>query len=148
MQVLKKFKQYGVFYPLQTLTEKVSVNMSKVPFCIEASDKKVEKELFNLASTISNQVYLINSEQRKNLHLSAVLVNNFTNLMYAHADDLLKNKGIDFKMLFPLIEETARKITFLSPEEAQTGPARRNDQTTIDEHLRMLKDNPEIKEYI
>lgn len=146
MQVLKKFNQYGVFYPLQTLTEKVIVNMSKVPFCIEASDKKVENELFNLASTISKEVYLINSEQRKNLHLSAVLVNNFTNLMYTQAHDLLENKGLDFKLLLPLIEETARKIVLLSPAEAQTGPARRNDQSVIDEHLEMLKDKPEIRE--
>ena len=145
IQALRKFKNFGVFYPLQTFTKAIDVDMSKVPFCIESSDKNIENELVNLASRLSKKVNLINSEQRKTLHLSAVLVNNFTNLMYSLAHDYLGKKELDFQLLMPLIEETARKIIFLSPNEAQTGPARRNDQAAIEEHIKMLKDFPEMQ---
>lgn len=146
IQVLNKFKNFGVFYPLQTFTKDVQVRFNNVPFCIEASDKQVEETLLNLGSQLSEKVQLINSEQRKNLHLSAVLVSNFANLLYIHSHDFLEKKGLDFHLLLPLIEETSRKILLLSPRTAQTGPARRNDQTTLEEHTRMLSDFPEIQE--
>jgi hypothetical protein len=40
--------------------------------------------------------------------------------------------------LHPLIKETASKVTSLSPEKAQTGPAIRNDLKTIKNHLDLL----------
>jgi len=43
--------------------------------------------------------------------------------------------------LLPLILETANKITTLSPLEAQTGPAKRNDTKTIEKHIAMLNKN-------
>lgn len=48
--------------------------------------------------------------------------------------------------MLPLIEETTRKIHFLTPEEAQTGPARRNDRNIIEDHLHMLENEPELAE--
>ena len=146
INVLGKISRHGVFYPLQTFTKGLIVDISEVPICIEASDNKVETKLLNLASQLSTNVNLINSEQRKGLHLSAVLVSNFPNLLYNYANELLEEKGIDFTLLIPLLEESVRKIHFIKPQDAQTGPARRNDRAAIEEHLRMLEDNPEIKE--
>ena len=145
INVLKRFNKYGVFYPLQTFSKGLAVDICKVPFCIEASDEVVEKELYSLASKLSNNVHLINSEQRKKLHLSAVLVSNFSNLLYNYANELLEEEGIDFKLLIPLMEESVRKMQFLKPHDAQTGPAKRNDKNTIEEHLRMLESYPEIQ---
>ena len=44
------------------------------------------------------------------------------------------------QVLHPLIKETALKIEKLAPKEAQTGPAIRNDQQTIANHLELLND--------
>ena len=44
------------------------------------------------------------------------------------------------QLLKPLIVETAQKIIHLSPENAQTGPAKRNDSETINTHLIFLSD--------
>ncbi|HEY9115027.1 MAG TPA: Rossmann-like and DUF2520 domain-containing protein [Bacteroidales bacterium] len=142
---LKNLEKYGVFYPLQTFTKGLTVEISKVPFCIEASGDEVEKELLNLASGMSENVQLIDSVQRKNLHLSAVLVSNFPNLLYHYASELLEEKGLNFQILIPLMEESVRKVKYLKPKDAQTGPAKRNDLVTIEEHLRMLEDFPQIK---
>ena len=50
-----------------------------------------------------------------------------------------------FKLLKPLIRETVDKLETLDPKEAQTGPAIRNDQKTLDKHLELIK-KPQLKE--
>ncbi len=47
---------------------------------------------------------------------------------------------MEFELLKPLIIETAKKLNQLTPKEAQTGPARRNDKTTIKKHLGILQE--------
>jgi predicted short-subunit dehydrogenase-like oxidoreductase (DUF2520 family) len=139
MDALKKFsKNYGVFYPLQTFSKYRDVNFSKIPFCIEGNSKQNEQILVELASTISKDVRLINSEQRKQLHLAAVFACNFVNHMYAIAGELVQDKDIPFDILRPLINETASKIKNMPPRAAQTGPALRMDKNIIQEHINML----------
>jgi predicted short-subunit dehydrogenase-like oxidoreductase (DUF2520 family) len=55
------------------------------------------------------------------------------------AEQLLKDQGLDFDLLKPLIKETANKVQSISPSRAQTGPALRGDKQTIDKHLKELK---------
>lgn len=138
-------QSYGVFYPLQTFTKDKPVDLKNVPICIEGSDETTSELLLQLAKKISGNVVLLNSEQRQYLHLTAVTVNNFTNLLYTLAHDVLIEKGIDFSLLHPLIKETANKIHDVNPDEAQTGPARRNDLSTINKHLELLNKYPEYK---
>lgn len=128
----------GVFYPLQTISKNKKIRFKKIPICIEASSKKDLKLLKKLAKTISKKVYKIDSEQRKSLHIAAVFVNNFVNHLYAIAEAICLEKDVPFSVLQPLILETAQKIKKLSPLEAQTGPAIRNDQDTIANHLKLL----------
>ncbi|MDY6801570.1 MAG: DUF2520 domain-containing protein [Bacteroidota bacterium] len=136
------FKNFGVFYPLQTFTKSRKLDFSEIPLCIEANNNDVENKLLNLAKSLSNKVALINSEKRKILHLAAVFACNFTNHMYSIGSKLLSDKNIDFNLLHPLIHETAKKANEMSPIHAQTGPAIRQDNKTMDMHLKMLKDYP------
>jgi len=48
---------------------------------------------------------------------------------------------VPFAILQPLIQETAKKILDLSPYDAQTGPAKRNDSKTIRRHFEQLPNN-------
>lgn len=146
MNVLSSFRHFGVFYPLQTFTKDIEIDLGDVPFFIEANSDLTRKELFNLALKLSKNVNYISSADRRYLHVAAVMVNNFTNHIYHVASEFLEKKGIEFKFLQPLIMETARKIRIIDPEAAQTGPAKRNDQVTIAEHEEMLSDLPEYKE--
>jgi hypothetical protein len=61
--------------------------------------------------------------------------------MYKIGNDICKENNIPFKILDTLIDETASKIKTLSPEKAQTGPAIRNDEETIKNHLNLLSEN-------
>jgi len=72
--------------------------------------------------------------------LAAVFVNNFSNHMFTMGEDICKEYQVPFEILKPLILETAHKIMHLSPLEAQTGPASRGDENTINQHLEMLTD--------
>ena len=102
--------------------------------------------LKDIASALSEKVYEASSEQRKSLHLVAVFTCNCTNHMYVLAAELLKKYGLPFEAMLPLIDETARKVHELEPLAAQTGPAVRYDENVIDEHLRMLADEPQMLE--
>ena len=134
------FQNFGVFYPLQTFTKGRALDFSEIPICIEANNTETENKLLALGESLSKKVNLINSEQRKILHLAAVFACNFTNHMYNVGAELLSANKMDFKLLHPLINETAKKANELKPFDAQTGPAKRNDKKTIDLHLKMLKD--------
>lgn len=137
--VLKNMsKNYGVFYPLQTIAKNKKTNFSKIPICIEANNKSTFEILKQLASKISKHIYNIDSEQRKQIHLAAVFACNFTNQMYAIAEQILKQKKIPFTILYPLISETASKIKHNSPVLTQTGPAKRGDKKVMQEHLKLL----------
>ncbi len=146
MEVLERFESFGVSYPLQTFSKNRLVDLAPVPFCIEGNDENTKKMLFNLAGSLSQSVHYINSADRKQIHLAAVFINNFPNHLYAVADKFLREKNLSFDLLLPLLQETAAKMNQLNPDEAQTGPARRNDMNTIKIHSEMLKNNPEFLE--
>lgn len=134
-------QEIGVFYPLQTFTKGVPVDLSNVPFFIESESQSFGNKLFNLAKELSSNVKFANSEQRAKLHLSAVWVNNFTNHINFIAKDYLDSQELDFDDLIPLLQETIKKIERISPFASQTGPARRGDSKTIEQHLKMLPDD-------
>lgn len=136
----------GVFYPFQTFTKNTVVDFNTIPIFIEASDKETEKVLLSVAQSISKLSQIVKSEQRKALHLSAVFVNNFTNHLFHIAQSILQKEKLPFELLYPLIKETVTKAGNHNPYDIQTGPARRDDWKTIDEHLHFLEDSPEFRE--
>lgn len=140
MFILKKAsKNFGVFYPLQTFSKNNSSSLKKVPILIEGNTKKTESILSDLGKLISHEIHFINSNQRKQIHLAAVLVSNFTNHLYALSEEYLKKEKIDFKLLLPLIKKVTENLENSSPKKNQTGPAKRGDKKTMQEHLTLLK---------
>ena len=147
MQNLENTGNRGVFYPLQTFTKGQKVNFKKIPICIEAEKENSNKVLKKLAVLISDSVYDVTSKKRRELHLAAVFINNFTNHMYRIGNDICTQAGLPFSILEPLIMETANKAILIGPEEAQTGPAKREDTKTIKSHLSLLKNNAQKNLY-
>ena len=137
----------GVFYPLQTFTKNKEVDFSMIPTCLESEFDDDYTILENIAEAINSKHYLISSNQRKSLHVAAVFVNNFTNHLYQLGKDICDEHQLPFEILKPLIAETAQKVQSLSPLEAQTGPAKRHDQNTIDNHLALLTNQAQKEIY-
>ena len=128
----------GVFYPLQTFSKEREIDLFDVPFFIEGRNTAFAQDLFDLAWKLSRKVKFANSAQRAELHLAAVIVNNFSNHLFYLAQQYLNSKELDWNDLRPLISETVAKLNQLDPYHAQTGPARRGDRETIQRQLDQL----------
>jgi predicted short-subunit dehydrogenase-like oxidoreductase (DUF2520 family) len=141
------FTNAGVFYPLQSFSKGRSVNWEPIPFLIEASTPGLLDDLTTLAASLSKQVYKATTAERQRIHLGAVFVNNFTNALLGMAQEIADELNpYGHRLYLPLLHETVAKLETLSPEEAQTGPAKRADHETITRHLEYLAaHHPELE---
>ena len=147
MNVLSIHKNFGVLYPLQTLTKDKLCNFKKIPICIEGNNDISKKKLEKLVKIIGSKYYHIDSKQRLSLHVSAVFACNFTNYLFSIAYDICTENKIPFEILFPLIRETKEKVEKNNPSKIQTGPAIRKDMNTIKKHLNFIKSKNSKKIY-
>jgi len=146
VEVLKDIADaYGVFYPLQSLRKEIKQS-PEIPLLVDGNTEAVKDKLRGIALSVSPLVTTAGDAQRLQQHLAAVLVNNFTNHLYALAESYCRQNGLDFHYLLPLIKETAMRLDTFPPQQVQTGPAIRNDTDTIRRHLELLKDNEALKE--
>lgn len=137
-------KRYGVLYPLQSLRKEMTI-IPTIPFLVDGSDDEVTAFIENFARSISSAVKTVGDEERLKLHAAAVVVSNFTNHLYAIAEDFCDKENLSFNMLKPLITETAHRIAHISPSKVQTGPAIRKDIHTLDKHLRLFTAHPKMR---
>jgi predicted short-subunit dehydrogenase-like oxidoreductase (DUF2520 family) len=137
-------KNYGVLYPLQSLRREMT-RIPEIPFLVDGNTPDDLALITDLAHSISTQVKTATDEQRLHFHLSAVIVSNFTNHLYALTQQFCINNQLDFGYLHPLILEVAERLKDYDPARVQTGPAIRNDQETIQKHLNLLSKYPELK---
>ncbi|MCJ0742561.1 Rossmann-like and DUF2520 domain-containing protein [Pedobacter montanisoli] len=138
------FKHYGVLYPLQTFSKGKALDFKEVPLCIEAGDEQTLKKIEQLAQLLSRNVYPVDTEKRKILHLAAVFACNFTNHLYALSQDILAEHQLPFDIIKPLIVETAEKVQHNLPRDVQTGPAIRHDEQTLARHRALLANQPHL----
>lgn len=145
MNVFKDISStFGVLYPLQSLS-KFADHIPEIPFLIDGNTQETLHRVLGFAKTLSDKVIEANDTQRLNFHVAAVFVNNFTNHLYALAELFCEKVRIDFKALFPLIDETTLRAKSISPFLTQTGPAIRDDIYTLNRHLQALASNPDLK---
>lgn len=141
MDVFKDYAMhYGVLYPMQTFSKARRVDFRPIPCFIEGSNEQTLDLIRHLAESISNQVVLADSEKRRKLHLAAVLACNLTNHCYRLAERVLEEAQMDFRLYLPLIDETAKKVSEMSPRDAQTGPMVRYDVNVMNRQLELLSD--------
>lgn len=164
-QCLKDYADhYGVIYPLQTFTKTQDMRTLEVPLCLEYHDfqratlpsveinspseptqeptlPSVEyDQMHSLAHALSPICYEVSESQRARMHVAAVFACNFSNAMYQIAYQLLKDNDLTFDILLPLLRQTVKKVSEMTPAEAQTGPAVRGDENVMQAQLDTLKD--------
>lgn len=139
---------WGVMYPLQTFNkERKDADLSHIPLFLEANNKESMEKLSVLASIFSDRIYHLITEKRKILHLAGVFSNNFTNYLHILSEELLDEIGIPFDVMLPIIDEQTRKLHELSPQKAQTGPARRGDISMVEKEGLLLHDREKADIY-
>ncbi len=137
----------GVLYPLQTFSKSKKLDYSQIPFFIDAEYENDLDNLKKLALNVSERVMPANDEKRKHIHLTAVFACNFVNHLYARAKEISDSQEIPFDYFLPLIDETTHKIHELEPKLAQTGPAVRGDEKTLQLHESLLTNEEQMKIY-
>ncbi len=134
---------YGVMWPMQTLTKNNDVDLGKTLIAVSGNSPESQAQVKELASKISSRVIEVSDEQRAIMHLSAVWINNYTNHMYDIAYNLLKENNLELEMFYPLMEEHLNKIKEKAPDQLQTGPAIRGDMSTLEKHKSLLSKHKE-----
>ncbi len=136
----------GIFYPLQSFTKGRKMDISDVPFLLEAEDREVMRALKLLAKSISPLCYEVNGKDRMAIHVAAVFVSNFTNHMIRIGEEVIQRQGLDFEIMKPLLIEQISKCLEIGPMKSQTGPALREDISTLESHHQFLAYNPSFAE--
>lgn len=137
--IYNKVEHRGVLYPLQTFSSEVALDMKEVPFFIECRNDEDRIVTEQLALALGKDVTYADSVRRRKIHIAAVFACNFTNHLFSISQEILKNDGLEFTILEPLINECVRKA--LSSDDIsklQTGPAIRHDYSTIKSHTELL----------
>ncbi len=132
-------RRAAVFYPLQTFSRDVPVDISEVPFFTEATDSYCLAEVDALAASISRSVYHADSLQRRHLHLAGVLSSNFPIYLLQLAGKTLAEAGFPLDVVKPLVNATVDKAFVVGPRNALTGPARRGDTAVVNSLASMLE---------
>ena len=143
ISILSQFNLYGVIYPIQSFSKHKDLDLQHTPFAVEGNNTLSYEVLHELASEISDQVFPCDSPQRLALHVSAVFANNFSNALFQIAFELLKEHNLSFDLIRPIIQETAEKVQKHEPKDVQTGPAVRNDKTTMSTHFNFISSHPD-----
>ncbi len=131
----------GVIWPLQSLRKEI-VDLPEIPFVMDGSNEYVNMFLNRLLSEISENVIMLKEEDRIKLHLSAVVVSNFTNHLYALTQEYCDQNNLPFEFLHPLISETASRLDKHEAKNVQTGPSVRGDKESVSSHIKLLEQYP------
>jgi len=132
----------GVFYPIQTFSKNQEVDLTQTPIAVEAEIPEVTACLNVLAASVSRQVVVLSSQDRKTLHLAAVFACNFTNHLLGISQEILKNKGLNPSLLQALVSATLNKALIHNHFSVQTGPAIRGDANVIQQQIQQLEMQP------
>jgi predicted short-subunit dehydrogenase-like oxidoreductase (DUF2520 family) len=123
----------GVAWPLQSFSAGRAVHWPSVPWCVEGPPAVLAR-LEALASALGGRAHVLDGGDRAVLHLAAVWASNFANFCFAEAADLARARGLDPRLLGPLVTETAARAAEGDPRRHQTGPALRGDRATMERH--------------
>lgn len=146
--ILSHLSEQGVFtaasHPLMTFKIESDAEIFKgITVSIEG-DLEAVKVLSEVFEKLGSNPIVVTAEQKKLLHLAAVITSNFISSLVFHASDVLKSMDDDptelVRSVFgPLMLKTVQNIMNEGYPSALTGPASRGDNSTIEEHLELLE---------
>lgn len=133
----------AVLWPVYSILKNSLPDHRNIPCAYEASSENAKKCVLAVAHAITDVLFEAQYEQRRWLHLGAVIGNNFTNHLLAICDQICKENDLPFSALLPIIGQTFERVNYAAPASVQTGPAVRRDTDTINEQLAMLAKHTE-----
>jgi len=132
----------AVLWPVYSIVRTNPPGHRDIPCAWEASSDRAKRMVQEIGHTITDHLFEARYDQRKWLHISAVISNNFINHLLAICEQICTENKVPFSTLMPIIEQTIERIRQGSPRNLQTGPAARNDENTISTQLNLLENHP------
>lgn len=126
----------AVFWPPMTFSAQTAPDWSTLPLGVESTDEK----WFNWAARWAPCAFRLTAESRPKLHLGAVLSGNLTAAWIGTVETYLSAHGLTLDILAPLIEESVSKALIGNALKTVSGPASRNDRTTLSQQLAAMDD--------
>lgn len=133
----------AVAWPVYSIRKTALPQHRAFPAIIEASSTRALEVVREFAKALCDTAYEANPEERRWLHLAAVMGNNFVNHLLGVTTELCTQHQLPVSLLQPLIEQTVASIRTQAPATIQTGPARRHDLGTMARHEAMLEKHPD-----
>jgi predicted short-subunit dehydrogenase-like oxidoreductase (DUF2520 family) len=136
-------KDRAVLWPIYSISMSSLPPHRQIPCAWEASSEKAARYVQFMGHAVTDELFEAKYDQRKWLHLAAVIGNNFTNHMMAICAQICADNKIPFSALMPIVEQTFDRMKHASPASVQTGPAIRHDDTTIQKQIELLNSHPQ-----
>lgn len=143
LDALEGIAHRAVCWPLQSFTREMFMQYDQIHVFIETSTPNVQERLLGLWRQLTENIHVVDKDERKMMHLAAVFASNYVNHLLHISEMIASMKGPGLVALQPLIEEIISKAFLNGPFDSQTGPARRGDVNTIHTHLELLTEKPE-----
>ncbi|PAU95518.1 hypothetical protein CK503_00185 [Aliifodinibius salipaludis] len=136
------------FHPLQTFTGySEPSDFEEIYFSLQGN-KSAFPQLKEVAKRLGAETLEVTEDQKSHLHVAAVLASNYLNTLLDAAVETASASGLApkkaKKALMPLVKTTLQNIEDQSFEDALSGPIKRGDLQTVEHHLDLLKDKPEL----
>lgn len=137
------------FHPLQTFTfDSRTDDFRNIYFSMQG-DAETFPILEKTAQQLGAQTLEVTAEQKAHLHIAAVTACNYLTTLLDTSVKIGTSAGLSDeqvkKALFPLIRKTLDNAENQSFSEALTGPIKRGDFATIQNHLSLLEDHQELR---
>lgn len=140
----KSSDQFGVIWPMKMIRKPMDT-MLPVTLVIDGNTDEVTNRIEAFAKLVSPMVTRADDATRLKMHMLASITANFPNHLYHLAADYCEQEKIPFSAFYPIIQDTTQQIQERHPEQVQAGPAFRGDIKTIENHLSLLSDYPQIR---
>jgi predicted short-subunit dehydrogenase-like oxidoreductase (DUF2520 family) len=137
------------FHPLQTFTASSSPeDLSGIYFDVEG-DKEAVDFLKQLAEILGSSCIEIDPKAKPYLHAAAVMSSNYLVALIELSSKIAAMGGLEKaearKALLPLMQQSLQNSSdsaFLS--DALSGPIARGDASTVEKHIELLEQNPQL----
>lgn len=132
----------AVVWPVYSILKNNLPAHRNIPCAWETSSDKARRIVLTMMHAITDELFEAKYEQRRWLHLAAVMSNNFITHLMAICEQVCTDNELPFSTLMPIIEQTFDRIKQSAPHLLQTGPAVRNDTNTIQSQIALLEQHP------
>jgi len=151
-EVLNPLKEKGCrtgsFHPVLSVPD-IRTGISKMSSAVFTCEGEIDKELVKLAEKIGGKGMQLTHKQKELIHVSSVFLSNYSISLIAAVKELCKKKGLSEEkaktILRGLSEQAVENGWSKPPSDVLTGPIVRGDVKTIEKHLELLDEFPDLK---